>query len=71
MPPPTHATCPSGRIDTAAGAVTAPRTASSHAPARERVYTYFDVSPRTETGKAKLEVVVNGVASTPVSITLE
>jgi hypothetical protein len=32
---------------------------------RERVYTYFDVSPRTETGKAKLEVVVNGVASTP------
>ena len=38
---------------------------------RERVYTYFDVSPRTETGKAKLEVVVNGIASTPVSITVE
>jgi hypothetical protein len=37
----------------------------------ERVYTYFDVSPRTETGKAKLEVVVNGVASTPFSITVE
>ena len=38
---------------------------------RERVYTYFDVSPRTETGKAKLEVVVNGVASSRVSITVE
>jgi hypothetical protein len=38
---------------------------------RERVYTYFDVSSGTEKGKAKLEVVVNGVASAPVSITVE
>lgn len=40
---------------------------ASHA----RVYTYFDVSPATEKGKAQLEVVVNGIASTPVSITVE
>ena len=40
---------------------------SSH----ETVYTYFDVSAATELGKAKLEVVVNGKASTPVSITVE
>lgn len=38
---------------------------------RERVYTYFDVSAGTEKGKARLEVVVNGVASAPVSITVE
>ena len=37
----------------------------------ERVYTYFDVSAATELGKAKLEVVVNGVASTSVPITVE
>ena len=29
---PTQATCPSGRINTAAGAVTSPRTGSSHTP---------------------------------------
>ena len=30
---PTQATCPSGRINTAVGAVTAPKTGSSHVPA--------------------------------------
>jgi hypothetical protein len=33
VPSPTHATCPSGRINTAVGAATAPSTGSSHTPA--------------------------------------
>jgi len=32
VPSPTHATCPSGRINTAAGAATAPSTGSCHPP---------------------------------------
>ena len=32
VPSPTHATCPSGRINTAVGAETAPNSGSSHPP---------------------------------------
>ncbi len=34
------------------------------------VHTYFDVLPGTETGASKLEVVANGIPSTPVSVTV-
>jgi len=42
---------------------------SSMAVASNRpVFTYFDVSPLTERGNSKLEVVANGIASRPVEV---
>jgi hypothetical protein len=38
---------------------------------RETVFTRFDVSPRQERGRSKLEVVANGVASCPISVLVE
>jgi hypothetical protein len=35
---------------------------------RRPVFTYFDVSPQTERGKSKLQVVANGIASEPVEV---
>lgn len=33
-----------------------------------RVYTHFDISPTTETGLSDLQVVCNGIASTPITV---
>jgi hypothetical protein len=57
--------------NTATGHVFYARThnhSSMAVASRQKVFTNFDVSPATELGESKLEVVANGVASQPVAI---
>ena len=47
VPSPTHATCPSGRINTAVGAATAPSTGNSHAPPYRASTRFHPIHPRS------------------------
>ena len=51
---PTHATCPSGRISTALGAVISPRAGSSHGPRTAASTELNPICPRSDVEAAAL-----------------